>query len=68
MTYSFCLIDRDPATGREFYVGRTSNGCTGTGWFFVSTRMTCPYEKGHNPGFYYATGNSAKPLQAGQSL
>ncbi|MCI3311043.1 hypothetical protein MP969_25630 [Escherichia coli] len=58
-------ISGDPATGREFYIGGSSSGCSGTGWIMVSTRDTCSYETGPNPGFYYSSGNTIGNYQSG---
>ncbi|XP_076470461.1 uncharacterized protein LOC143300575 [Babylonia areolata] len=56
----------EPSTGREFYVGGAGTGCSGSAWFFVSTRRTCPVESpGPKPSFLFASGHTAQPLQNG---
>ncbi|KAL8588670.1 hypothetical protein ACOMHN_001987 [Nucella lapillus] len=59
-------MEGDPMTGREFYVGGPGNSCDGSGWFFVSTRKSCPYEAhGPKPAFLYASGHTKQPFQPG---
>ena len=57
--------DRDPATGHEFFIGQPVNGCSGSGWIMVSTRNTCTYEAGPNPGFYYSSTGTTSNFNSG---
>jgi len=54
-------LQGDVSKGREFYMSQSSNLCSGTGWFMVSTQSQCFYEgRGTaKPTFYYAPGTSA---------
>jgi len=54
-------LQGDISKGREFYASQSSNLCSGTGWFMVSTQSNCFYEgqRGTKPTFYYAPGTTA---------
>lgn len=57
---------RDPATGHEFFIGQPVSGCSGSGWIMVSTRNTCAYEAGTNPGFYYSSTGTTSNFNSGE--